>query len=73
MTVDNSEGIQLFLSVESISKFELLTCKSNEINIYRQERVGDDYSKEVPVPEQFRSYFDESGNLKTEAVRHAGA
>lgn len=73
MTVDNSEGIQVFLGVGVSEKFELLTCKSNEINIYRQKAAGEDYSNEIPVPEQFKSYFDESGNLKTVAVRHTGA
>lgn len=73
MTVDNSEGIQIFLGVGVSEKFELLTCKSNEINIYRQNAAGEDYSNEIPVPEQFKSYFDESGNIKTVAVRHTGA
>lgn len=73
MTVDNSEGIQVFLGVGVSEKFELLTCKSNEVNIYRQNTVGEDYSNEIPVPEQFKSYFDESGNLTTVAVRHTGA
>lgn len=73
MTVDNCEGIQIFLGVGVSDKFELLTCKSNEVNLYRQSAKGEDYSNEIPVPEQFKSYFDESGNLKTEAVRHTGA
>jgi adenylyl cyclase-associated protein len=73
MTVDNSEGIQIFLGVGVSDKFELLTCKSNEINLYRQSAADKDYSNEIPVPEQFKSYFDESGDLKTVAVRHSGA
>lgn len=73
MTIDNSEGIQVFLGAGVSDKFELLTCKSNEINIYRQKAAGEDYSNEIPVPEQFKSFFDESGNLKTIAVSHIGA
>ena len=73
MTVDNCEGIQVFLGVGVSEKFELLTSKSNEVNIYRQQAEGKDYSNEIPVPEQFKSYFDESGNLRTVAVRHTGA
>lgn len=73
MTIDNSEGIQVFLGVGVADKFELLTCKSNEINIHRQKAAGEDYSNEIPVPEQFKSFFDESGTLKTVAVSHIGA
>ena len=73
MMIDNSEGIQVFLGVGVSDKFELLTCKSNEINLYRQKAANEDYSNEIPVPEQFKSYFDESGKLETVAVRHAGA
>lgn len=72
MTIDNSEGIQIFLSAGVADKFELLTCKSNEINLYRQSAAGEDFSDEIPVPEQFKSHFDENGNLKTVAVRHTG-
>lgn len=72
MTIDNSEGIQVFLGVGVSDKFELLTCKSNEINLYRQNAGDEEYSNEIPVPEQFKSYFDESGKLVTVAVRHTG-
>ena len=72
MTIDNSEGIQVFLGVGVSDKFELLTCKSNEINLYCQKAAEEDYSNEIPVPEQFKSYFDETGNLKTIAGRHDG-
>lgn len=72
MTIDNSEGIQVFLGFGVSDKFELLSCKSNEINLYRQTVANEDFSNEIPVPEQFKSYFDESGNLKTTAVRHTG-
>ncbi len=72
MTIDNSEGIQVFLGCGVSEKIELLTCKSNEINLYRQKAIGEDYSDEIPVPEQFKSYFDESGSLNTAAVRHTG-
>lgn len=70
MTIDNSEGIQVFLGFGVSEKFELLTCKSNEINLHCQKGPNEDYSNEIPVPEQFKSCFDESGNLKTVAVRH---
>ena len=60
MTIDNSEGIQIFLSAGVADKFELLTCKSNEINLYRQAGNEEDFSNEIPVPEQFKSYFDET-------------
>lgn len=72
MTIDNCEGIQVFLGTGVSEKFELLTCKSNEINLHRQNADGEDYSNEIPVPEQFKSFFDASGNLNTVAVRHTG-
>lgn len=72
MTIDNSECVQVFLGLGVTDKFELLTCKSNEINLYRQSTAGGDFSDEIPVPEQFKSHFDENGNLNTIAVRHTG-
>lgn len=74
MTVDNCEGVQVFLAAGFEKQFELLTCKSNEINLYRQEAGKEgEYEAEIAVPEQFKSYFDAQGVLKTEPVKHTGA
>lgn len=71
MTVDNCEGVQVFLGEGVEKQFELLTCKSNEVNLYRA--AGEGFGAEIPVPEQFKSYFDSEGKLHTEPVKHAGA
>lgn len=71
VTVDNCEGVQVFLGEGVEKQFELLTCKSNEVNLYRA--AGEGFGAEIPVPEQFKSYFDSEGKLHTEPVKHAGA
>ena len=74
MTIDNCEAIQVFLGRGVEKQFELHTSQCSEINLYRQ--MGDEegeFSAEIPVPVQFKSYFDAEGHLKTEPVKHTGA
>ena len=72
MTIDNCEGVQVFLGSAVHENFELLTCKANEINLYKQvSKEPCEFSNEIPVPEQFKSRFDsKTGNLVTEPVKH---
>ncbi len=74
VTIDNCEGIQVFLAKGVEELFELLTCQCSEINLYKQDSKDDgEFSAEIPVPVQFKSFFDEKGKLQTEPVKHAGA
>ena len=73
VTVDNCEGIQVFLGAGVEQQFELLTCKSNEVNLYRATGNEGEFSAEIAVPEQFKSYFGPDGKLVTEPVKHASA
>ncbi len=74
VTIDNCEGIQVFLAKGIEAQFELLTCQCTEINLYRQINGEEmEFSSEIPVPVQFKSYFNVNGQLQTEPVKHAGA
>lgn len=71
--LDQLDGAQIYLSKESIAT-RIYSSKSAGINLNVIEGDGeeDDY-KEVPLPSQICSYFDEKkGDLVNEIVDHAG-
>ena len=73
VSIDNCDGIQVFLAKGVEEQFELLTCQCSEINLYRGTGEGE-FSAEIPVPVQFKSFFDPvSKQLRTEPVQHTGA
>jgi len=53
---------------------EVFTTKSTSVNIMLPPKPGkeDDDTKELPLPEQIKSYIDERGELVSEIVEHAG-
>lgn len=69
--LDQVDGGQIYFSKES-SGTKVFTSKSAGINLNVLSGPDDDY-KEVPLPIQICSYFDESkGELVNEIVDHAG-
>jgi adenylyl cyclase-associated protein len=69
--LDQVDGAQIYLGEKSMQKPpEMLTSKCSAINIVLPP-VGDEDSKEAPLPEQLRTYF-RNGKLVTEIVEHAG-
>jgi adenylyl cyclase-associated protein len=69
--LDQVDGGQIYLSKESVSA-QIFTSKSAGINLNIISGPDDDY-KEVPLPSQICSYYDESkGDLVNEIVAHAG-
>ncbi|OAQ86548.1 adenylyl cyclase-associated protein [Purpureocillium lilacinum] len=69
--LDQVDGAQIYLSKESTGT-KLFTSKSDGINLNVISSPSDDY-KEVPLPSQICSYFDEGkGELVSEIVAHAG-
>ncbi|KAI5466541.1 adenylate cyclase associated N terminal-domain-containing protein [Mariannaea sp. PMI_226] len=69
--LDQVDGGQIYFSKESIAA-KIFTSKSSGINLNIISGPDDDY-KEVPLPSQICSYFDESkGDLVNEIVAHAG-
>ncbi|KAJ6444211.1 adenylyl cyclase-associated protein [Purpureocillium lavendulum] len=69
--LDQVDGAQVYLSKESTGT-KLFTSKSDGVNLNVVASADGDY-KEVPLPSQICSYFDEDkGELLSEIVAHAG-
>ena len=69
--LDQIDGASVYFSKESIST-KVFTSKSAGINLNVISGPDDDY-KEVPLPSQICSYYDETkGDLVNEIVAHAG-
>lgn len=69
--LDQVDGAQIYLSKQSTGT-KLFTSKSNGINLNVITGPDDDY-KEVPLPSQIFSFYDQSkGELVNEIVAHAG-
>ncbi|KAI1656702.1 adenylate cyclase associated N terminal-domain-containing protein [Daldinia decipiens] len=69
--LDQLDGAQIYLSKES-SSTRVFSSKSSGININIVAGPDDDY-KEIPLPGQICSYYDEAkGDMVNEIVDHAG-
>lgn len=69
--LDQIDGASIYFSKESIAT-KVFTSKSAGINLNVLTGSEDDY-KEVPLPSQICSYYDEAkGDLVNEIVAHAG-
>jgi len=70
IAVDKTSGFQVFLSKDSLDT-EIVTAKSDEMNVVIPgDKEGDDIT-EISIPEQFKSKYDPvTKTLKTESVAH---
>ncbi|KAI1143184.1 adenylate cyclase associated N terminal-domain-containing protein [Hypoxylon sp. FL0543] len=69
--LDQLDGAQVYLSKESTST-RIFSSKSASINVNVLSGPDDDY-KEIPLPSQICSYYDEEkGDMVNEIVDHAG-
>ncbi len=69
--LDQIDGAQIYFSKESTAT-RIFTSKSSGINLNVIAGEDGDY-KEVPLPSQISSYYDEKkGDLVNEIVSHAG-
>lgn len=69
--LDQLDGAQVYLSKESTST-RIFSSKSAGINVNVLAGPDDDY-KEIPLPSQICSYYDEEkGDMVNEIVDHAG-
>ena len=69
--LDQIDGASVYFSKDSISA-KVFTSKSTGINLNVFAGADDDY-KEVPLPSQICSYYDETKHdLVNEIVAHAG-
>lgn len=69
--MDSIDGAQIYFSKESTGT-KIYSSKSSGINLNVISGEDEDY-KEVPLPSQICSYFDEGkGDLVNEIVSHSG-
>lgn len=69
--LDQLDGAQVYLSKESTST-RIFSSKSAGINVNVLAGADEDY-KEIPLPGQICSYYDEEkGDMVNEIVDHAG-
>jgi adenylyl cyclase-associated protein len=69
--MDQIDSAQVYFSKESIST-KVFTSKSTGVNLNVISGLDDDY-KELPLPSQICSYYDESkGDIVNEIVAHLG-
>lgn len=75
VSIDGSEAVTIYQMAQfnESKKTIYYTSKSSEVNILYQTENHDDEMQEIAIPEQFKSYFDIQGNMKTEPVQHASA
>jgi len=70
VAIDKTSGCQVFLSAEGLGA-EIVTSKSDEMNVVLPPLTPNDDITELPVPEQFRTLVKDR-KLVTEAVQHSG-
>ena len=58
IAIDKTDGCQLYLSRDSM-KADILTAKSSEMNVLLPGKSDDDDLIEIPIPEQFKTKYDE--------------
>jgi len=69
--LDQVDGATFYFSKESTST-KIYTSKSDSVNLNVISGPDDDY-KEIPLPSQICSYYDEKkGDIVNEIVSHAG-
>jgi adenylyl cyclase-associated protein len=68
--MDSVDGAQLYLGKDSMNT-EVFSSKCSGINLNIIQGEDEDY-KEVPLPEQLRTYIKEDGTVASEIVEHAG-
>ena len=68
--MDSVDSAQIYLGKNSMNT-EVFSSKCSGINLNIIEGEEDDY-KEVPLPEQIRTYIGKDGKIASEIVEHAG-
>jgi adenylyl cyclase-associated protein len=70
--MDQVDGSQLYLGKDSMNT-EVFTskCSGININIIDDQSEEGDY-KEVPLPEQIRTWIGADGKVQSEIVEHSG-
>jgi len=65
IAIDKTDGCQVYLSKETMSKTKFVTSKSSEMNVNWPDTSGD--MKEAPIPEQFQHILNpKNGTISSE-------
>lgn len=70
LLMDQVDGASVYLGKKSLA-LEIFSSKCSNVNVTLPPAEEDGDDKEVPVPEQFRTYI-KNGTLVSEIVEHAG-
>ena len=71
VSVDKTDGCQLFMPVAALEVTEIFTAKSSEVNVVAMGTNEEEEPQEFAIPEQFVSKYKD-GKVVTEAVTHSG-
>jgi adenylyl cyclase-associated protein len=71
LLLDSVDGAQVYLGKDSLGT-EVFSSKSSGVNLNILEGGEDGDYKEVPLPEQLRTYINKDGKVVSEIVEHAG-
>jgi adenylyl cyclase-associated protein len=71
LLMDSVDGAQVYLGKESLNT-EVFSSKCSGINLNVPEGTEEDEYKEIPLPEQLRTYINKDGKVVSEIVEHAG-
>lgn len=71
VSIDKTDGCQLFMPVAALEGTEITTAKSSEVNVVAMGANDEEEPQEFAVPEQFVSRY-RGGKVVTEAVSHNG-
>jgi adenylyl cyclase-associated protein len=70
MSVDNTDGCQIYWLDASNNECEVITSKSAEVNVSLKTGDSDEFT-EFPIPQQFLSKFNAGKkNFSTETIKH---
>lgn len=70
--MDSVDGAQIYLGKGSLGTEVFSSkCSGINLNIIDGDEDDSDY-KEVPLPEQLRTYIGDNGKIVSEIVEHAG-
>ncbi|KAL9656354.1 hypothetical protein ABK040_005120 [Willaertia magna] len=70
ISVDKTDGFQLYLSKESMHTCRIITSKSSEMNVSVPTEDDEDVV-EIPLPEQYVHTIDpKTGKIVTETIKH---
>jgi hypothetical protein len=73
ISIDNADGVTLYLSEQCVDVTQVFTAKSSEMNVLFKTPTmkEDDDLLEEPIPEQFMTRVTKQGTLVTDPVQYS--